>query len=72
MKKVFRLEELDCANCAAEMERAIKKIAGVKSASVSYMRQSMTIEADDDVFDEIVRQAAKAIKKIEPDCGIVL
>ena len=71
MKKVFRLEDLDCANCAAKMECAVKKLNGVKNASVSFMRQSMMIEADDDVFDDIVEQAAKVCKKIEPDCVIV-
>ncbi|MBP5662603.1 MAG: cation transporter [Clostridia bacterium] len=70
MKKVFRLEDLDCAACAAKMECAVKKLDGVKDASVSFMRQSMMIEADDDVFDGVVEQAAKVCKKIEPDCVI--
>ncbi len=70
MKKVFGLEELDCANCAAKMEEAIKKIDGVTSASVSFMTQKLTIEADDGTFDEIMKKAVKACKKIEPDCRI--
>ena len=43
MKKVFKLEDLDCANCAAKMENAISKIEGVESANVSFMTQKMTI-----------------------------
>ena len=72
MKKRFKLMELDCANCAAKMENAIKKIDGVTDATVSFMTQTMTIEADDARFDDIVKQAVKVCKKVEPDCEIVL
>ena len=72
MKKTFKLIDLDCANCAAKMETAIKKIDGVSDASVSFMAQKMTIEADDTRFDSIIKQVRKACKKVEPDCEIVL
>lgn len=72
MKKVFKMEELDCANCAAKMEALINKIDGVKSATISFMTMRLTIEADDERFDEIMREAQKACNKIEPDCKIVL
>ena len=72
MKKVFKLEELDCAHCAAKMQTAIAKIDGVKSVSVNFLMQKLTLEAEDAAFDEIVKKAQKAIKKIEPDCRIVL
>ncbi len=72
MKKTFKLIDLDCANCAAKMETAIKKIDGVTNASVSFMNQKMTIEADDARFDDIVKEAVKVCKKVEPDCEIVL
>lgn len=71
MRKVFKLEDLDCANCAAKMECAIQKLDGVKSASVSFIAQRLTIEADDDKFDEIMNKVVKTCKKIEPDCVIV-
>ena len=58
MKKKFKMENLDCANCAAKMETAINKIPGVKEATVSFMTQRLVIEADDDRFDEIVKEAA--------------
>ena len=56
MKKKFKLTNLDCANCAAKMENAIKKIDGVRDANVSFMTQKMTIEADDSRFDEIMEE----------------
>ncbi len=72
MKKTFDLIDLDCANCAAKMENAVKEIDGVKDATVSFMMQKMTVEADDDIFDKVMKQAVKACRKIEPDCEIVL
>ena len=72
MKKTFKLEDLDCANCAAKMEAAINKIDGVQKATVSYMAQKMTIEADDAVFDRVVKDAVKAIARVEPDCRVIL
>lgn len=72
MKKTYKLIDLDCANCAAKMEEAVKKIDGVTAAAVSFMTQKMTIEGDDARFDDIVKQAVKVCKKIEPDCEIVL
>lgn len=71
MKKVFKLENLDCANCAAKMERAIKKIDGVQAASVNFLTQRLAVEAEENRFAEIMEEAAKACRKIEPDCRIV-
>lgn len=72
MKKRFKLVNLDCANCAAKMEAAIKKLDGVNDASVSFMTQKLTLDADDARFEEIVQQAVKVCKKVEPDCTVVL
>lgn len=72
MKKKYKLTDLDCANCAAKMEIAIKKIDGVSDATVSFMMQKMTIEAEDNRFDEIMKQVVAVCKKVEPDCVIHL
>lgn len=72
MKKKFKLQDLDCANCAAKMEEAIKKIPGVHDASVSFMTQKMTIDADDAQFDNIMQEAVKLCAKVEPDCKIIM
>ena len=72
MRKTFVMEELDCANCAAKMEEAIKKIEGVSDATVSFMTQKMTIEADDGRFDEIMKEVVSVCRKVEPDCVILL
>lgn len=70
MKKKIKLTDLDCANCAAKMEDAIKKLDGVNDASVSFMMQKMTIDADDARFDEIMKEVVEVCKKVEPDCII--
>lgn len=71
MKRVYKLEDLDCANCAAKMERAVAKIDGVDSVSISFMAQRMAIEADEARFDEIMERVEKACRKVEPDCRIL-
>ena len=71
MKKVYRLEDLDCANCAAKMERAISKIEGVQSASVSFLMQRLAVEADVARFEEIMERVEKVCRRVEPDCRIV-
>ena len=71
MKKVFRLKDLDCANCAAKMEDKIKKIAGVNHAEVNFMAQKMTIDIDDDKFDAVMDKIVDICKKVEPDCVII-
>ena len=71
MKKVFKLDEVDCAVCAGNMEKGIKKIEGVQSACVSYVTQKLLIECEEKEIDRIVDEAQKVIKKIDPRCKIV-
>ena len=72
MKKTFKLVDLDCANCAAKMEAAVQKIDGVSDASVSFLTQKLTVEADDSRFDDILKEAVRVCKKVEPDCEILV
>ena len=71
MKKVIRLENLDCANCASKMERNINKLDGVISCSIAFMTQRMTLEAEDDRFDEIVELALKECRKVDKEVNLV-
>ena len=71
MKKKFKLEDSDCANCAAKMENAIKKIDGVNDATVSFLAQKMTIDAVDEKFDDIMKEVVAVCAKVEPDCKIL-
>lgn len=72
MKKMYMMEDLDCANCAAKMEEAISKIEGVTSARVSYLAQKLILEADDARLDEIMAEVVKTCRRIEPSCRIIL
>ncbi len=72
MKKTFKLEDLDCPNCAAKLERAVQKTEGVISASVNFMMLKLTVEADDACFDDVMKRVVKAAKKSNPDCHIKL
>jgi copper chaperone CopZ len=70
MKTVLKIEGLDCANCAAKIEEAVKKIPCVESAKLSFMTQKLTIEAPEDKMDAIVEEATKIAKKIESDVTV--
>ena len=71
MKKRYVIEELCCANCAAKMEDAIRKIDGVQAANINFLTQKLTLEAEEADLESILDQAEKAIRKIEPDCVLV-
>ena len=72
MKKKFKLEDLCCANCAAKMEAGIQKIPGIQNTNINFMMQKLTIEAEEDTFDQVMEEVVKVCKKIEPDCKIVM
>lgn len=71
MKKTFILEELDCANCAQKMENGIRKVDGVESCTVTFMTKKMVIEGDENKFDNILQEAKKIIRKLEPDVVLI-
>ncbi len=71
MKKSFKLEDLDCANCAAKMERAIAALPGVTKVTISFMAQKMVLEAPDDRFEALLSAAEECIRKVEPDCRVI-
>ena len=72
MKFVYKMEDLDCANCAAKMEQGILKIDGVIDATVSFLAQKLTIECDEDKIDEIIKKAIKVCKKVDSDCEVIV
>lgn len=71
MKKTIKLQDLDCANCAAKIENAIAKLDGVTDIKVNFMSQKMILEASDDRFGAVLEEAKKIAKKIEPDLIIL-
>lgn len=71
MKAVFKLEGLDCANCAAKIENEVQRIPGVEEASVAFMTQKMTIVAEEGRMEEIATEAARIAKKVEGDVKVV-
>ncbi len=72
MKKTFAMDNLDCANCAAKMEAAIAKIEGVTSVTVSFFAQKMILEGADEQWERIVKEACKAVKKVDSDCSVIV
>lgn len=72
MKKILKIEDLDCAHCAHMIEEAVSKIDGVNQASVNFLAQKMTLEMSDENCDMIIKKVIKAAKKIEPDCRVIV
>lgn len=70
MKKTYKLEGLDCANCAAKIERAINGLDGVTTATVNFMTTKLVIEAEEEKIVAIAAAAEKIVKKLEP--GVIL
>jgi len=67
MKKKFILEGLDCANCAAKIEKSINEIDGVKEATVNFMTTKLVIDGEDEKMPMIIETAEKIVKSLEPD-----
>lgn len=71
MMKVYKFEELDCANCAAKMEDAINKMPEVKRATVNFMTQKLTLETDSEITVDLLKKIEKTCRKIERDCRLI-
>ena len=72
MTKTYKMQDLDCANCARKMEDAIRKLEGVTEVHVNFLTQKMILTADDARFEEIVREAVKCVRRVDTDCQVVM
>ena len=72
MKKVFKVEDLDCAHCATKLEDALNRVNGVNKATVNFLSQKITLDVEDGKLDEVVKTMVSTAKKIEPDCTILV
>lgn len=70
MEKFFRIEGLDCANCAAKIERAVSKLDKVAKVTINFMTGKMLLAADEQSFEEVYADAVKTIKKYEPSASV--
>ena len=71
MKKSFKLDEIDCANCARELQEKLANLDGVQNVSVNFMTQKLTLEAADEDFDEVLDRVVDFTADKEPDCEII-
>ena len=72
MKKTFKMPDVDCANCARKMQEGICRLDGVTGCTISFLTQKLTLEAEDARFDDILKQAVKCVKKVDPDADVVI
>ncbi|ALM94410.1 Probable cadmium-transporting ATPase [Fusobacterium polymorphum] len=71
MKKVFKLEGLNCAHCAAKIEEKVSKLEGVKSVVINFMTTKMTLESVDENIADVVEKVKKLINEVEPDVNMI-
>ena len=67
MKKILILNGLDCANCAAKIEREISRMTGVQTASVDFVSKKLVMEL---ASEGELPQIKKKIVEIEPDVKV--
>lgn len=72
MKKVYKVENLDCANCAQKLEDKLNKVKGVNDCKVSFMMQKITLEINDENVEDILNDVLKTCKKVEPDMKVLV
>lgn len=71
IKKTYKMEDLDCANCARKMQDAVNKLEGVEECEINFMMQKMTVSFNEDDKDKILKKIKKCVKKVEPDCTVI-
>lgn len=71
MKKLYILEDLDCAHCAGKIEESVSKLEGVNSCKVTFLTRKMSLDIEDGKVDAVIKEAKKIIKKLEPDVEMV-
>lgn len=73
MKKIYSIEGIDCANCAAKIEDKINRIKNIEEANLNFMMEKLSIEfkaSTDEEVEEIMEEVRKLVKKLEPDAVI--
>lgn len=71
MKKVFLLEDLECAHCAGKIEREVAKLEGVSESKVTFLTQKLTVEVDEANAGSLLTAVKKIVKKVEPDVTVI-
>ena len=72
MIKKYKMEEVDCAGCAAKMEAKIKKLDGVNDASVSFLHQKLKLDVEDDKLEEVLEKAQKSVASVDAGARILV
>lgn len=70
MKKKFKVEGIDCPNCAAKVEKLVGEIEGVTSSKLNFMAEKLTVEAEDSMADTLLEKVTQAVRSVESDAVI--
>ena len=72
MTKVYAIKGLDCASCASKIEKKVAGLKGVTSIRVNFLTQKLTLEADENIIDELAQQAAVIVQKVERKATLLI
>lgn len=64
MKYKYNIKDLDCANCAKKIEETLNKDKNIKSASVNFAKQTVTVETN---ISDSFNYVKDIVENIEPD-----
>lgn len=70
MKTTYKMENLDCASCAAKMERAVCKLPEIQNAQVQFITQKMVVETEDAPTPELLQKIQKACRRVDAACKV--
>lgn len=70
MRKTYQLDGMDCAVCAAKIEKAVRKVEGVREANINFVTQKLTLEADDAEFTDVQRRVRDAVPRENRGSGL--
>lgn len=70
MQKYYRIKGLDCAHCAARLERELNKLSGIREANVNFLTQKISVLYANEDFSQTEKTLYALAAKIEPECEI--
>lgn len=71
MKKIFKIQGLDCANCVLKIENKIRELENINDVSINFLTEKFLLDAKDEFFEEILEKSKNIIRKVEPDAEIL-
>mgnify|MGYP004465413597 CR=1 FL=1 len=67
---MFKVEDIDCANCAAKIESKIAQLEGISNVSLNFMKSTLQYDCAHDAGSDMRAKVEALIAKEEPDAKV--